>query len=61
LFAITVPGDVRNLTVTPQSGALAAGHSVQVAVTLHIPDDWSLNTQLVVQPRGLAVSVTYTP
>ena len=61
LFTISVPGDVPSLTVTPAAGALAAGQSVLVSVTLRKPFGGPLDTQLIVQPGGFAVGVTYTP
>jgi hypothetical protein len=60
-FTITIPGDVPALTVTPLAGALAAGQSVQVIVTLHKLPDAPLDTQVIVQPGGLTIGVTYAP
>ncbi|MGE5289569.1 MAG: RNA polymerase sigma factor [Micromonosporaceae bacterium] len=61
LFTITVPSDVPNLTVTPLTGAVGAGQSVQVSVTLQKPYGGPLDTQLIIQPGGLAVGVIYAP
>ena len=59
-FAITIPAaHAGDLTLTPLTGSLAAGQSVQVSVTLRKGYGGRLDTQLSVQPGGLAVTVVY--
>lgn len=59
-FSITVPPDhAADLTVTPATGSLAAGQSVQVRVTLRDSYRGTLRTELSVQPGGLTVTVIY--
>jgi hypothetical protein len=59
-FAVTVPAEhADDLTVTPATGSLAAGQSVQVLVTLRRTYDRPLRTELGVQPGDLAVTVIY--
>jgi len=59
-FTITVPASVAGvLTVTPVTGSLAAGQSVQVELTVRKGYNAPLNTQVSVQPGGLAITVDY--
>ena len=59
-FVITVPAaHALDLTVTPLTGSLAAGQSVQVSVTLRPGYRGRLRSSLSVQPGGLAVIVVY--
>ncbi len=59
-FTITVPADhVGDLTVTPATGSLAEGESVEIGVTLRKDYAGPLHTQLSVDPGDLAITVTY--
>jgi RNA polymerase sigma factor (sigma-70 family) len=61
-FTITIPAEhTADLVVTPAAGSLAAGQSMQVSVTLRKNYHTRLQTQLLVQPGGLAVTVVYRP
>jgi RNA polymerase sigma factor (sigma-70 family) len=61
-FTVTIPAAyAADLTVTPVTGALAAGQTVQVTVTLRKGYRGQLQSQLTVDPGGLAVTVVYRP
>jgi len=63
-FAIVVPASESYLSVSPASGKLSAGQSLQVTVTLTPnptgPAPASSNT-LTVNPGGITVTVQYSP
>jgi RNA polymerase sigma factor (sigma-70 family) len=59
-FTITVSSGANGLlTVSPTSGALGAGQSISITLTLARPV--AFDETLTVDPGGLSVTVTYTP
>ena len=58
-YSISLPaGTAPTLSVTPQSGTLAAGQTQTITVTWSA--ETSLNAQLAISPGGLSVSVSFS-
>jgi RNA polymerase sigma factor (sigma-70 family) len=58
-YTITVSGGAGLLTVSPSSGSLSAGQTATIALTL--ARAVAFNQNLVIDPGGLSVTVTYSP